>query len=295
MRVGVVGMLPADPAEIRARHLAEIRALRLTGAGLSVPASDSRPATAPVWQRVRRLFADEGIDIVQVGIGYRGCLFDPDDGARLRLLEEIRRGFGIARALGAHAALIRSGSLNPNGPYSPHRDNHRPLCRDRLLASLRWLAEAAETLGQTVVVETHLLTIMRSPEFNRAVIRDVGSARLRLVMDYVNHFQTLRQVYDSRARLREIFAAMGPISAIGHCKDIAVRDGFVIHLDEEIPGEGELDLATALRLWHEERPDGYMMLEHLPNESYPLAAANVHRILEKERIPVYQGAAAGLS
>ena len=30
-----------------------------------------------------------------------------------------------------------------------------------------------------------------------------------------------------------------------------------------------------------------MMLEHLPNDKYPLAAANVHRILEKEGIPVY--------
>ena len=82
-------------------------------------------------------------------------------------------------------------------------------CRDRLLDSLRWLAEVAEALGQTIVVETHLLTIMRSPEYNRAIIRDVGSARLRLVMDYVNHFQTLHQVYDSRARLRHIFDCMG--------------------------------------------------------------------------------------
>ena len=159
--------------------------------------------------------------------------------------------------------------------------------RDRLLHSLRWLAKVAESLEQTVVVETHLLTIMRSPEFNRAIIRDVGSARMRLVMDYVNHFQTLHQVYESRARLHHIFDCMGPISAIGHCKDIAVRDGFVIHMDEEIPGEGELNLATALRLWHNEHPDGYMMLEHLPNESYPLAAANVHRILEREGIRLH--------
>ncbi|MDE0428199.1 MAG: TIM barrel protein [Caldilineaceae bacterium] len=287
MRLGVVGMLPANPAEIRTRHLAAIRALRLTGVGLSISAKNSPPATAPMWQRVRLLFADEGIDIVQVGIGYQACLFDPDDEARSLLLEEIRRGFGIARALGAHAALIRSGSLSANGSYSPHRENHRPACRDRLLDSLRWLASVAESLEQTVVVETHLLTIMRSPEFNRAVIRDVGSARMRLVMDYVNHFQSLHQVYDSRERLRHIFDCMGPVSAIGHCKDIAVRDGFVLHMDEEVPGEGELDLGTALRLWHEEHPDGYMMLEHLPDESYSLAAANVHGILEKERIPVY--------
>ena len=178
---------------------------------------------------------------MQAGTGYRDCLFDPDDGVRTRLLEKVRRRLGIVRALGAHVALVRTCSLNPNGPYSPHRDNHRPACRDRL----------------------------------------------RLVMNYVNHFQTLRQVYDSRARLRHIFDCMGPISAIGHCKDIAVRDDFVIHMDEEVPGEGELHLATALRLWHNEHPDGYMMLEHLPDESYPLAAANVHGILEKEGIAVY--------
>ena len=80
---------------------------------------------------------------------------------------------------------------------------------------------------------------------------------------------------------------MGSVSAIPLCKDISVPNGFVIHMDEEIPGEGELDLGTALRLWHEEHPDGYMMLEHLPNEKYPLAAANVHRILRREGIPVY--------
>ena len=44
MRLGVVGMLPANPAEIRARHLAAIRALRLTGVGLSISARNSPPA-----------------------------------------------------------------------------------------------------------------------------------------------------------------------------------------------------------------------------------------------------------
>ena len=287
MRLGVVGMLPGDPADIHGPHLVAIRDLGLTGGALSVSATGSPPASAPVWQRVRRLFADEGMDLVQIGIGFKECLFDPDDEVRKRLLEDIRRGFGVAKELGGHVALIRTGSLSPNGSYSPHPENHRPWRRGVLLESLSWLAEAAESIGQTVAVETHLLTIMNSPEFNRAVIRDVGSPQLRVVMDYVNHFQTLHQVYDSRARLRHIFECMGPISAIAHCKDISVRDGFVIHMDEEVPGEGELDLGTALRLWHEEHPDGYMMLEHLPNEKYPLAAANVHRILRREGIPVY--------
>lgn len=54
----------------------------------------------------------------------------------------------------------------------------------------------------------------------------------------------LERIHD---KLNHIFDVMGPIRVIGHCKDIRVRDGFVVHFDEEIPGQGELDLATALR------------------------------------------------
>ncbi|NJN81809.1 MAG: hypothetical protein HC802_05650 [Caldilineaceae bacterium] len=106
-------------------------------------------------------------------------------------------------------------------------------------------------------------------------------------MDYVNHFQALHQVYDSAARLNHIFDLMGPISPVGHCKDIRVRDGFVTHFDEELPGEGELELTTALRRWHEMHPDEYMMLEHLPDERFPQASENVHRLLREAGIPVY--------
>ena len=80
---------------------------------------------------------------------------------------------------------------------------------------------------------------------------------------------------------------MNPISVVGHCKDIKLSNGLVLHIDEEIPGDGELDLATALKLWHDAHPAGYMLLEHLPNEQYPRATANVHRILAAAGIPVH--------
>jgi sugar phosphate isomerase/epimerase len=115
-------------------------------------------------------------------------------------------------------------------------------------------------VGQNVVIETHVLTITNSPEKNAEIIAAVGSPRMGVVMDYVNHFQALHQVYDSPARLNHIFDIMGPISFIGHCKDIRVRDGFVFHFDETVPGEGELDLAVALRRWHGLYPVGYLML-----------------------------------
>ena len=80
---------------------------------------------------------------------------------------------------------------------------------------------------------------------------------------------------------------MGPISPVGHCKDIRVKSGLVLHIDEEVPGEGELDIVTALQRWHDLEPGGYMLLEHLSSERYPQAAANVQRICADAGIEIH--------
>ena len=278
MRLGVVGMTPADFRDLGAEHLDAIADLDLTGVGFHAPGDRLGEVTAEQCRRVRGAIDASDVDLVQFGIGYGECLFDPDPGVREAVLGKIRRGIEVAAELEAHACLIRTGSLNPRGSYCACRQNHLPESRRRLVESLRIVAAGAEANGVTIVIETHLLTILDSPETNAAVLDEVGSARMNVVMDCVNHFQTLSQVYDSRARLDHIFAHMGPISCLGHLKDLKVRDGLVLHLDEEVPGDGELDLGYLLQLWHGLYPEGYMLLEHLPTETYPRAASNAHRI-----------------
>ncbi|MDE2847016.1 MAG: hypothetical protein OXO51_09935, partial [Gemmatimonadota bacterium] len=58
----------------------------------------------------------------------------------------------------------------------------------------------------------------------------------------------------------------------------SVEPGFVLHMNEEVPGAGVLDLVTAVRRWEEVRPEGYMLVEHLPEDKIPTAVANVRRI-----------------
>lgn len=286
MRLGVVGMLPPDFRAITHNHLKAIQALDLSAGCFHAPGDRLFEVKTEECQKVRQTFADVGLNLVQFGIGYGECLFDPEDAVRERVLGKIARGIEVGRELGASAVLIRTGSLNPSGSYNPARANHTPESMDRLLETLRRVADKAEAEGQTIVIETHVLTIMNSPEVNVQVVQEVGSDALRLVMDYVNHFQMLAQVYNSTERINHIFDVMGSVCPLGHCKDISVRNGFVTHFDEEIPGEGELDLVTALRRWHELRPDGYMLLEHLANELYPLAAKNVHRIAKEAGVPI---------
>ena len=287
MRLGVVGMLPRDFRTITPAHLQAIQALKFSGAGFHAGADLLFEAQSSDCRKVKRVFAEEGLELVQFGIGYGECLFDPNADIRDKVVGLIERGIEVGRELEARVCLIRTGSLNPNGPYSPSRQNLEPACRERLIETLRRIAAKAEAEGQTMVIETHLLTIMDSPEANRQIIEAVGSERMGVVMDYVNHFQSLYQVYHSAARLNHIFDVMGEISPVGHCKDIRLRDGFVLHIDEAISGEGELDLATALRRWHGLYPNGYMLLEHLPDEQYPLASRNTHRIAAEAGVEIH--------
>ena len=287
MRLGVVGMLPADFREIGSGHLEAIQDLNLSGAAFHAPGEELLNVQAAECEKVKKVYAKVGMDLPQFGIGFSECLFDYDPEVRALVLHKIKRGIEIARELNAQTCLIRTGSLNPDGSYTPCRENFKPDSKDRLIESLRAIASKAEEEGVPIVIETHALTIMGSPEINKEVITEVGSSHMGVVMDYVNHFQSLEQVYNSSDRLNHIFDLMGEIAPVGHCKDIRVRSGLVVHLDEAMPGEGELDLETALRRWHNLHSDGYMLLEHLSAARYPQAAANVQGICAAASIEIH--------
>lgn len=286
MRLGVVGFAPGDPRTVTKEALAKGLELGVSSVCYHGPGEVLDALTPADFNRVNALYDDLGLELAQFGIGYRECLFDPDGSVRDRVVNTICRGIEAGRALRAHNVLIRTGSLNPSGSYDPTPENHEPERLDVLIETLSRVADKAEEEGMTVVIETHVLTIMGSPEINRQVIEAVGSGRLRVVMDFVNHFQSLDQAYHSTERLNHIFDVMGPISTVAHIKDISVEPGFVLHMNEEVPGAGVLDLVTAVRRWEEVQPEGYMLVEHLPVDKISTAVANVRRIAAEAGVEI---------
>jgi sugar phosphate isomerase/epimerase len=286
MRLGVVGMLPGDFRSYAPAQMQAIAALGFSGFGCHLDGRLAPEITAADCRALTELHLAAGLELVQFSLSYDQCLFAPDPAIRAAVTQTIERGIELARRLGAWALLIRPGSLNPAGPWTPHRDNHRPDNLARLIDTLRPIAARAEADGVLLVMETHAISILDSPEISAEVVEAVGSERLRVVMDPVNHFQSLRQVYHSAARLNQIFDVMGPIAPLMHIKDIAARNGLVLHLDEEAPGEGELDIGLMLRRFQAQHPNGYGLIEHLPIEKVPLANANVRRIAAVCGVPI---------
>ncbi len=287
MRLGIVGMLPGNFRTFTKEQMEAIRGLEFTGFGFHFSSDDVFDVTTEDCEKYNQFMAGEGLDLVQFALTYSECLFDPDSTVRESIIRRINRGLEIARQIKAHSCLIRPGSLNPDGAWTSHRDNHLPESMERLIETLTPIAQKADAEGVTIIVETHAVSIMDSPETCKAVVDTIGLDSLRIVMDFVNHFQTLRQVYNSTDRLNHIFDVMGPIAPVAHVKDIKVENGLVLHINEEMPDEGELDLAQALRRFDGFYPDGYGLIEHLPMEKIPLANANVRRIAAENGIDIH--------
>ena len=286
MRLGVVGMC-SDFRTLTSHQISKIHALEFTGLSFHFRSADIPSVPPEACTRCTEMLEAAKLDVVQFGITYDECLFHPDADVRDTAISSVQSGMATAVALKAHHYLFRAGSLNPDGAWTSHRDNYLPISMERLIETLKPIAEHAERHELTLVMETHAVSIMDSPETCRDVVERVGSDRLRIVMDFVNHFQTLRQVYDSEARLNHIFDVMGHIAPMAHIKDIRVQNGLVLHLDEEVPGEGELALGVALKRFDALYPDGYGLIEHLPVEKIPLANANVRRIAVENGVHIY--------
>ncbi|MXZ01412.1 sugar phosphate isomerase/epimerase [Candidatus Poribacteria bacterium] len=286
MRLGIVGLC-GDFRTLTSEQIANIKALEFTGLSFHFPSAEIPSVPPNACTRCVDMLETAKLDLVQFGITYNECLFHPDAVVRAAAIASVQRGMATAVALNAHHYLFRPGSLNPDGAWTSHRDNHLPESMERLIETLKPIAEHAEQHELTLVMETHAVSIMDSPETCREVVEQVGSDRLRIVMDFVNHFQTLLQVYNSEDRLNHIFDVMGPIAPMAHIKDISVQNGLVLHLNEEVAGEGELDIGVALKRFDALYPDGYGLIEHLPAEKIPLANTNVRRIAAENGVNIY--------
>ena len=286
MRLGVVGLC-GDFRTLTSDEIEKIKALEFTGLSFHFRSAEIPSVSPDTCSRCVQMLADANLDLVQFGITYEECLFHPDVAVREAAIASVQSGMATAAALNAHHYLFRPGSLNPDGAWTSHRDNHLPESMERLIETLKPIAARAEQQELTLVMETHAVSIMGSPEICREVVERVGSERLRIVMDFVNHFQTLLQVYNSKERLNHIFDVMGPVAPMAHIKDISVQNGLVLHLNEEVPGEGELALGVALKRFNELYPDGYGLIEHLPAEKIPLANTNVRRIAAENGVHIY--------
>ena len=276
MRPGVVGYVPAHPAEITPAIPATIRQHGFLGATVRIGAPlDMDDATL---QRAGQIMRDGGVEVVQCNPQYE-VLVHPDPEKRKLGIRQLQAAARCARLLGAHTTYIRPGSLNLAGAWTPHPANFRLTTMQVLLESLREVAKAGEQEGIPYALEGAAVSPLDTPERVRDVIETIGSPAFRFNADPVNFIRSLDELYDNSVVTDRLFDICGQYVVCAHVKDITYENSVTVRMKEVPLGEGLFDQVAFARRFDAILPNGYFMLEHLQDPQYPKAKANLDQML----------------
>lgn len=210
---------------------------------------------------IERAAMRSGVEIGAVNGTFNAAHPDADVRA-----EGVRRFSGLAsaaRALGCKIITLCSGTRSEDNLWAPHPENGSAgAWRDMKDTMLR-LCGIAEREGITLAVETEAANVISSPEAARRLLDEVGSARLKMILDPANLFPAgSARPENVRPVLKNAFEQFGCDIVLAHGKDIRASDG----IDFCGTGEGIVNFAYLAQLLREYGFTGDMMLHGIYDE-----------------------------
>jgi sugar phosphate isomerase/epimerase len=273
MKLGVAGQLPklseATPAflpgdwrMITRTDTARVRAHGFAGSQWFI--NKPLDAANTDLDRVARAFADEDLEICQLNGWYEPiCAYD--NALRAEGVRGAERLVRIGRQVNAVSVYIRPGGHNPAGHWYAHPENHSQRTFDNIVASLRHLCSVADGEGMRVAVEGHVLSALDTPQRIRDLFDAVASPALKFNFDPVNFTGTVRDVHNTAHILETLDMLLGDQIIVAHAKDLAIIDKLVLQIDEVVPGTGAMNYPLFMQIFEKRAPDGYFVIEHLPD------------------------------
>jgi sugar phosphate isomerase/epimerase len=280
MKLGIAGLIPNwDGIDLAAAR--RVREAGFCGASIIF----QRPLEADLdkVKALKALLDEAGLEAAQAN-GWYEVLVHPDDRIRAEGVRGVEALCRIGKLLDAGSVYVRPGSHNPRGAWYPHPENHTAQTFERLADSLRQCARAAQQEGVILAVEGHVLSPLDTPQRMRDILDLVASPVLKVNIDPVNFIGTVMDVHHTQGILNQLFDLLGRDIAAAHLKDLALDDRLVVHITEVVPGEGTLDYNLLLTRMNELCPQGYCLIEHLPDDKVPQARAAVLGFAQKAGI-----------
>jgi sugar phosphate isomerase/epimerase len=268
MRLATTGLLPADLRQVDDAVVKRVRAAGFVGCACFF--SDPTAPTNTDLDTLRKTLWRNGVGVAQVN-GHYENMVNPDESARQAGITTYRSLIKVCARLQGDNVYVRPGSMNPSGHWLPHPENHSPATIDRLVDSMTQISRMAEDEGVVIVVEGHTVSPLNTAAVVREVVDRVGSPAFKFNLDPVNFVSNVQEVYHSRRVLDDLFDTLGDLNWAVHAKDMALEDRHVVHISEVVMGRGHMDLGYMLQRFEQARPEGYVIVEHLPDDLIPEA------------------------
>jgi sugar phosphate isomerase/epimerase len=281
MLLGVAGLVPGDWRTIDGAVLDNVAEHGFKTVQIRV--SDPQSMKENDVLRLKSMFEARGFEMPQTVGNYGGKLIAEDETERKNEIKFVKRMVNLTSRLGSPNTYLRPGSLNPKGGWMPHPLNHSDEVFDRLVDSTKQICEVAENEGIMMAVEGGTVCPIESPQRMKDLIDAVGSKALGLNMDPVNFVGSLDIAYDTTSLINEFYELI-PDRIVGcHAKDFTVVNALLPHFEESIIGQPEslLDNEALLLGLQKVNPKAHVLVEHLPDDKIPVAAAGIRKIAER--------------
>lgn len=216
--------------------------------------------------RIRRAMAARRITMAAVSGTFN--MSHPDPEHRRAGLERLRVLAAACHRLGTSVITLCTGTRDPQDMWASHPDNRTPEAWRDMVATVREAVAVAEQAEVTLAFEPEVANVVDSAPKGRRLLDEIGSSRLKVVMDGANLFHA-GQLPRMREVLEEAFALLSRDVVLAHAKDLS-RDG---EAGQEAAGFGLLDYDLYLALLGRDGFDGPLVLHGLDETQVPRCVA----------------------
>lgn len=166
-------------------------------------------------------------------------MIHPDTQTRANGLARLRTQAGCCQGIGASVVTLCTGTRDPINMWHRHPENDSLEAWADLLRSIETALSIAEEANVILAFEPEHANVINSAARGRALLDEMQSKRLRIIMDGAN---LIEPGGDQKRILDEAFDLLGEEIIIAHAKDRTADGGFCA------AGMGILDYEYYLRL-----------------------------------------------
>ena len=229
---------------------------------------------AGLADQIRQQLARRGITMAAVSGTFN--MIHPDLVKRRDGLRRLRVLADNCQRLGTEIITLSTGTRDAEDMWRCHPENDSVEAWMDLAASLREALAIADDTGVVLAFEPEVANVVDSARKGRRLLDEMGSPRLKVVMDAANLFHA-----GELARMREIldeaFELLGQDIVLAHAKDLS-HDGEAGH---EAAGKGVLDYDYYLSLLDAAGFDGSLILHGLAETQVAESVSFLRRKLER--------------
>ena len=186
---------------------------------------DPMPAAIPqaVARAVQAAADQQGVAIAAVSATYN--MIHPDPNVRRRGHDSLAVLAAAAAPLGTRLLTLCTGTRDPDDQWRAHPGNDAPDAWRDLTASLEMALAIAEAHDVDLGIEPELANVINSAAKARRIIDEMGSPRLKIILDPANLFEIATPAEQHRI-VAEGIDLLADRIVMAHAKDRDATGGF---------------------------------------------------------------------